>query len=153
MADRYHLARFRNAQNFGVYETALSEVRNGRKMSHWMWFVFPQIVGLGHSYNTKFYAIKCADEARAYLDDPVLGARLREICEALLQLPVSDPGVVFGTPDWMKLGSSMTLFDYVAPDDVFAKVLDKYFAGSRDLRSITIIRNIENRLDQNNPEG
>ena len=142
MADRYYLARFKNAQDFGVYEKALSEIKNGRKMSHWMWYIFPQIVGFGHSYNTKFYAIKCADEARAYLDDQLLGSRLREICAALLELPASDPGQVFGSPDWMKLGSSMTLFDYVSPGDVFAKVLDKYFAGSRDLNSLSKIRAI-----------
>ena len=140
MADRYYLARFKNAQDVGVYEKALSEIKNGRKMSHWMWYIFPQIVGFGHSYNTKFYAIKCADEARAYLDDQLLGSRLREICAALLELPASDPGQVFGSPDWMKLGSSMTLFDYVSPGDVFEKVLDKYFAGSRDLKSLAIIR-------------
>lgn len=142
MADRFYLARFKNAQDFGVYEKALSEIRNGRKMSHWMWFILPQIVGLGHSYNTKFYSIKNGEEARAYLADELLGNRLREICEALLELPNTDPCEVFGTPDWMKLGSSMTLFDYVLPNDVFEKVLNKYFAGSRDLRSLSIIRNI-----------
>lgn len=142
MNDRYYLARFKNAQDFGVYENALAEIRSGRKMSHCMWFVFPQIVGLGHSHNTKFYSIKSADEARAYLEDELLSNRLKEICEALLELPNTDPCEVLGSPDWMKLGSSMTLFDYVSPNDVFAKVLNKYFAGSRDLRSLTIIRNI-----------
>lgn len=140
MADRYYLARFKNAQDFGVYEKALQEVKNGRKMSHWMWFIFPQIVGFGHSHNTKFYAIKNADEAKAYLADEVLGARLREICEALMELPCTDPAQVFGTPDWMKLGSCMTLFDYVSPNDIFDKVLGKFFSGSRDLKSLTIIR-------------
>ena len=144
MTDRFFLTRFKNAQDFGVYEKALAEIRNGRKMSHWMWFIFPQIIGFGHSYNTSYYAIKSADEAKAYLEDPVLGPRLREICQALLELPKTNPAEVFGTPDWMKLGSSMTLFDYVSPDDVFFKVLDKYFAGSRDLRSISIIRQIKN---------
>lgn len=148
MADRYYLARFKNAQDFGVYEKALSEIRNGRKLSHWMWFIFPQIKGFGHSHNTQFYSIKCADEARQYLEDPVLGKRLREICGALLELPETDPARVFGTPDWMKLGSSMTLFDYVSPNDVFDKVLAKYFSGSRDLKSITIIRNIDKLLQE-----
>lgn len=146
MADKYYLARFKNAQDFGVYEKALQEVKNGQKMSHWMWFIFPQIVGFGHSHNTKFYAIKSSDEARAYLEDDTLGARLREICSALLELPNSDPGEIFGFPDWMKLGSSMTLFDYVSPDDIFDKVLKKYFAGSRDLKSLAIIRHIDNRI-------
>lgn len=142
MADRYFLQRFKNAQDFGVYEKALQEIKNGRKVSHWMWFIFPQITGFGHSHNTKYYSIKCADEARAYLKDEILGSRLREICGALMDLPETDPGHVFGTPDWMKLGSSMTLFDYVSPNDIFAKVLDKFFAGSRDLKSLSIIRSI-----------
>lgn len=140
MGDKFFLTRFKNAQDFGVYEKAFQEIKNGRKVSHWMWFIFPQIVGFGHSHNTRYYAIKSAEEARAYLADPLLGGRLREICEALLELPETDPGRIFGTPDWMKLGSSMTLFDYVSPDDIFCKVLRKYFAGSRDLRSISIIR-------------
>lgn len=143
MADRFFLTRFKNAQDFGVYEKALQEVRSGRKMSHWMWFIFPQIVGFGHSYNTQYYSIKSADEAKAYLADPLLGGRLKQISDALLELPNTDPAEIFGTPDWMKLGSSMTLFDYVSPNDVFAKVLDKYFAGSRDLRSISIIKNLQ----------
>lgn len=142
MEDRFSLQRFKNAQDFGVYDRALQEVKNGKKMSHWMWFVFPQIVGFGHSNNTKYYAIKSADEARAYLKDEILGTRLREMCEALIELPQSNPAEIFGNPDWMKLGSSMTLFDYVSPNDIFAKVLDKYFSGSRDLKSISIIRNI-----------
>lgn len=142
MADRFFLQRFKNAQDFGVYEKALQEIKNGKKMSHWMWFIFPQIVGFGHSYNTKYYAIKSADEARAYLEDKILGSRLREICSALLELPKTDPGQIFGFPDWMKLGSSMTLFDHVSPNDIFAKVLDKFFSGSRDLKSLSIIRNI-----------
>lgn len=145
MADRFFLQRFKYAQDFGVYEKALQEIKNGRKMSHWMWFIFPQIVGFGHSHNTKYYSIKSADEARAYLADEILGSRLREICAVLLELPQSDPGQIFGFPDWMKLGSSMTLFDYVSPDDIFAKVLDKFFSGSRDLKSISIIRNINSR--------
>ena len=148
MADKFFLTRFKNAQDFGVYEKALMEVRNGRKMSHWMWFIFPQIVGFGHSHNTKYYSIKSTEEARAYLEDPILGKRLREISEVLLELPNTDPAEIFGTPDWMKLGSSMTLFDYVSPHDVFAKVLDKYFAGSRDLRSLSIIKTLQIRSNQ-----
>lgn len=144
MKDQYFLTRFKNAQDLGVYEKALEEVKNGRKMSHWMWFIFPQIVGFGHSHNTRYYSIKSADEASAYLADPVLGARLREICEALLELPKRNPAEIF-RDDWIKLGSSMTLFDYVSPNDVFAKVLSQYFAGSRDLKSISIIRRIDER--------
>lgn len=146
MTDRYELARFKNAQDHGVYEKALQEIKNGRKKSHWMWFIFPQIVGLGHSPTTRFYAIKSSDEARAFLEDATLGARIREISAALLDLPTSDPTEIFGFPDWMKLGSSMTLFDYVSPDGVFDKVLKKYFAGSRDPKSLSIIRHIDNNI-------
>lgn len=146
MADRFFLQRFKNAQDFGVYEKALQEIKNGKKMSHWMWFIFPQIVGFGHSYNTKYYAIKSADEARAYLEDEILGSLLREICIALLELPEIAPGQIFSFPDWMKLGSSMTLFDQVSPNDIFAKVLNKFFNGSHDLKSLSIIRNISDQL-------
>ncbi len=139
MADRFYLARFKNAQDFGVYETALQEVKNGRKTTHWMWYIFPQLRGFGHSRNTWFYGITGADEARAYLDDELLGGRLREICQALLDLPAADPSEIF-SHDWMKLGSSMTLFDYVSPDDIFKKVLDKFFSGSADPVTISKLR-------------
>ena len=159
MTDRFYLARFKNAQEFGLagtghgtYDQALSEIKTGRKTSHWMWYIFPQIVGFGHSHNTKFYAIKSKEEAQAYLNDEVLGARIREICEALLALETNDPAEVFGFPDWMKLGSSMTLFDYVAPGEVFDKVLRKFFSGSRDLRSLAIIRNISAKNNGNNQQ-
>lgn len=141
MASRFFLQRFKNAQDFGVYEKALQEVKDGWKKTHWMWYIFPQIRGFGHSHNTLYYAIQSADEARVYLADPLLGARLREITEALLELPETNPAEIFGK-DWIKLGSSMTLFDYVSPNDVFAKVLSKYFSGSRDLKSLEIIYNI-----------
>ena len=149
MADRFFLARFKNAQEYGLngcekgtYEQALAEIRNGRKTGHWMWYIFPQIVGFGHSHNTKYYAIKSKEEATAYLEDEILNKRIREICEALLSLETNNPQEIFGFPDWLKLGSSMTLFDYVSPGDIFDKVLKKFFSGSRDLKSISIIRNI-----------
>jgi uncharacterized protein (DUF1810 family) len=140
MADRYYLARFRNAQSFGVYEKALEEVKQGRKMSHWMWFIFPQMRGFGHSRNTWFYGITCTDEAKAYLEDETLSTRLREICQALLDSEENNPRVIFGD-DWIKLGSCMTLFDYVSPDDIFDKVLEKFFAKARDTNTLTKIRN------------
>lgn len=140
MADIYNLERFKKAQDFGVYGKALAEIKNGRKFSHWMWFIFPQIKGFGHSHNTLFYSIKCADEARTFLEDELLAGRLREICQVLLDLPTTDPEEIFGNSDCMKLGSSMTLFDYVSPDDIFAKVLDKFYTGSRDLKSLSFIR-------------
>lgn len=149
MADRFFLARFKNAQEHGLngsgkgtYEQALAEIRNGRKTGHWMWYIFPQIVGFGHSHNNWYYAIKSKEEAAAYLEDETLNKRMREICEALLSLETNDPQAVFGFPDWLKLGSSMTLFDYVSPDDIFDKVLKKFFSGSRDLNSISKIGNI-----------
>ena len=139
MADRYYLARFRNAQDMGVYEKALEEIKNGRKMGHWMWFMFPQMRGFGHTRNTWFYGITCADEAKAYHADPVLGPRLREICQALIDIPQNDPRQVMGDIDWLKLGSCMTLFDHVSPGDIFDSVLKKFYAGRRDLKSLQLI--------------
>lgn len=127
-----NLERFKKAQANGVYVNALEEIRRGRKRSHWMWFIFPQIDGLGFSPMTSIYAIKDQSEAREYLMDEMLGSRLREICQALLELPENDPHKVFGSPDDLKLRSSMTLFDYVAPNEIFAEVLEKYYAGERD---------------------
>lgn len=141
--DPYLLKRFREAQDRGVYERALAEVRAGSKRSHWMWFIFPQIDGLGFSPTTEFYAIKSVDEARAYLADEVLGTRLREICQALLDLEDSDPGEIFGYPDDLKLKSSLTLFDYVSPGDLFATLLDKFYGGDRDKRSLELIGSLE----------
>lgn len=138
--DRHNLVRFRSAQSSGVYECALQEVRRGRKTSHWMWFIFPQIAGLGFSATSVRYAIKSLDEAKAYLEDEVLGQRLREICVALLNLPTSDAREVFGSPDWMKLRSSLTLFDVVSPSDIFSKLLRKYFASSPDPRTLSLLR-------------
>ena len=140
MADRYYLARFRNAQSFGVYEKALQEVKQGRKVSHWMWFIFPQMRGFGHSRNTWFYGITCTDEAKAYLEDEILSTRLREICQALLDLEENDPRAVFAH-DWIKLGSCMPLLDYVSPNDIFDKVLEKFFSKARDINTLTKIRN------------
>lgn len=133
------LQRFRDAQA-ADYETALAEVRAGRKRSHWMWYIFPQLRGLGRSRMADYYAIGGIGEARAFLADPVLGARLREISGALLALPGDDAHAVFGTPDDLKLRSCMTLFEAAAPDDpVFGRVLDKFYRGSRDGRTLAIL--------------
>lgn len=139
MNDNYNLRCFIDAQE-GVYPIALRELREGRKRSHWMWFIFPQLKGLGHSYNSNFFGISGKEEAAAYLDEPVLGQRLREVCDAILDLPTDDAREVFGGIDATKLRSSMTLFDIVSPNDVFARVLDKYFNGKRDNRTLTIIQ-------------
>jgi uncharacterized protein (DUF1810 family) len=132
--DPYHLQRFVSAQDeTGTYAVALQELRNGRKRSHWMWFVFPQIAGLGHSAMAQRYAISGLAEAQAYLAHPVLGARLAECAQALLDAGESDPVRVMGPIDAQKLRSSMTLFERAAgtvPE--FAAVLEQYFAGERD---------------------
>ncbi|MBR3017045.1 MAG: DUF1810 domain-containing protein [Clostridia bacterium] len=133
------LSRFTDAQNTS-YPTALAEIRNGRKESHWMWYIFPQIRGLGHSATSQYYAIHDLDEAAAFLHDPFLGGNLLEICHALLALNTSSAAEVFGWPDDMKLRSSMTLFALVPnADPVFQQVLDKYFGGKRDGRTLEIL--------------
>ena len=105
-----------------------------------MWYIFPQLKHLGHSYNAKYYGLSGVDEAAAYLAEPVLGQRLREVSTAILNLPTNDAHEVFGGIDSLKLRSSMTLFDLVSPNDVFARVLDKYFNVQRDNRTLTIIK-------------
>jgi uncharacterized protein (DUF1810 family) len=128
------LERFVQAQDAdGTFDRALAELRLGRKSSHWMWFVFPQLAGLGRSATARFYALDSLAEARAYLAHPVLGPRLRECAEALLALPGQDPVAVLGPVDAMKLRSSATLFARAAPDEpIFARLLDRYFEGVPD---------------------
>lgn len=128
------LQRFVEAQDAGgTYERALAELRAGRKTSHWMWFVFPQIAGLGQSETSRRYAIASASEARAYLDHPVLGPRLVECAEALLEHEGRSAEEILGGIDAVKLRSSMTLFAAVAPEQpVFLQVLDRYFDGEAD---------------------
>ncbi len=130
--DPFDLARFVRAQE-GTYAQALAEVRRGRKTSHWMWFVFPQVAGLGSSPTAQHYALSGPDEARAYLAHPVLGPRLREIAGAVAELAGRTALEVFGSPDDLKLRSSLTLFEAAAPDEpVFARALDALCAGRRD---------------------
>ncbi len=131
----YDLSRFVHAHQRD-YQTALSEIKRGRKTSHWMWYIFPQIEGLGMSSMSQFYAIKDAGEAKAFLDDPYLGANLREISEVLCGLETCNALEVFYRPDDTKLRSSMTLFYHVSGEDVFGKVLDKFFDGRRDGRTL-----------------
>ena len=132
------LERFLSAQAHS-YNDALREIRAGRKRSHWMWYVFPQIAGLGFSSTAQFYAIRDLNEAKAYISHPVLGARLLEISRALTQLPCSDPTSVMGCPDDLKLCSCMTLFELVSDDPVFAEVLDKFYGGRRDARTLRLL--------------
>lgn len=135
------IERFVQAQN-EVYSLALNEIKSGRKRSHWMWYIFPQLKGLGHSYNSKFYGISGAEEAKEYLDHPILGQRLREVSNAILNLATDDALEVFGGIDSRKLKSSMTLFDLVSPNDIFARVLDKYFNGQRDRSTIVLLNRL-----------
>lgn len=134
MSDPYDLNRFVVAQDSGgTYDAALSELRRGSKQGHWMWFVFPQIAGLGRSSTAQHYAIRSLDEAKAYLAHPVLGSRLRESADALLGVGNRSAVQVLGGIDAQKLRSSMTLFHRADPaDDVFRAVLEKYFAGEPD---------------------
>jgi len=127
----YNLQRFLDAQQ-GDYERALTEVRNGRKYSHWIWYIFPQLKGLGMSYNSQYYGISGKEEAEAYLAHPILGERLREITSAFLQLKGKTAQDVFGALDAMKVLSCMTLFNEVAPDDLFQQVIDRYYQGKTD---------------------
>jgi uncharacterized protein (DUF1810 family) len=134
--DDFDLDRFVEAQAHN-YDDALAELRRGRKTSHWMWYVFPQVAGLGSSPMAQKYAISSLAEARAYVAHPVLGPRLRECATSLIGLATIDPVEVLGSIDALKLRSSMTLFDRAAPEEpVFARVLDQYYDGSPDEATI-----------------
>ncbi len=137
--DPFQLARFVAAQE-ETYDRALRELRRGRKESHWMWYIFPQIDGLGSSSTARRYAIKSADEARAYLSHPILGPRLLQCCQAILAVNGKSASDIFGFPDDMKLRSSMTLFAHVAGSHLeFAQVIEMYFSGHPDDRTIAIL--------------
>ncbi|MBC5774982.1 DUF1810 domain-containing protein [Pontibacter sp. KCTC 32443] len=139
MPDNYNLNRFLEAQE-STYQAALAEIRNGRKRSHWMWFIFPQLAGLGFTETSQFYAIKSIDEATAYLHHPVLGKRLLEITEALLTIEGKSANQIFGSPDDAKLKSSMTLFAAISDENsVFRKVLEKYFNGQKDTKTLQLL--------------
>lgn len=133
------LDRFLKAQEH-TYPTALCEIRSGRKESHWMWFIFPQMRGLGMSDMAYIYGISGRSEAEAYLAHPVLSARLHEITEALLALDESNPNAIFGGIDAMKLRSSMTLFAAVSEDgSVFHRALEKFFGGKADQQTLELL--------------
>ena len=140
MPTTFDLDRFVTAQA-PVYETVLDELRAGRKRSHWMWFIFPQLAGLGRSATARHFAIASLDEARAYLAHALLGARLRACCALLLALPGDDAYAVFGDPDHLKLRSSLTLFARAASSEtVFQDCLDKYFGGQPDTATLDLLR-------------
>lgn len=130
MNNEMELERFVKAQH-DTYETAFSEIRQGCKRTHWIWYIFPQLVGLGHSSNARYYGIRNRAEAEAYLNHPVLGSRLRRISERLLTVEGRTAREILGNLDAMKVRSSMTLFDAVSPNDIFGLVLDKFYGGQR----------------------
>jgi len=140
MSNENNLNRFIDAQERD-YQTALTEIRNGRKKSHWMWYIFPQVQGLGFSETSRFYAIKDLDEAEAFLQHPILGSRLIAICNALLGLQSNNANQIFGSPDDVKLKSCMTLFAALSNSDpVFGLVLDKFFNGRKDQKTLQLIK-------------
>src|SRR5437868_9058995 len=138
-ADPHNLGRFVQAQK-DDYDQALAEIKSGRKRSHWMWYIFPQIDGLGFSSMSRRYSIKSLAEARAYLDHPLLGPRLVECAEAALGVDGRSAHEIFGSPDDMKLKSNATLFASVTPaDSVFARLLDKFFDGKPDGKTLELL--------------
>jgi uncharacterized protein (DUF1810 family) len=133
------LERYIKAQA-SVYPRALAELKAGHKQSHWMWYVFPQIAGLGHSAMSHTYAIQSLQEAREYLAHPVLGARLRECCRTLIQLEGKTAHEIFRSPDDLKFRSSLTLFAQAAPEEtLFRDLLEKYFGGKRDSATLELL--------------
>ena len=139
-SDIFNLARFFEGQ-YLIYPIALKELQTGVKRTHWMWFIFPQVKGLGKSHNSMLYGLSGIDEAKEYLAEPTLNNRLREITETVLNLQSDSILKVFGKIDSMKLQSSMTIFDLASPDDIFAKVLDKWYDGQRDSSTLKILQN------------
>ena len=136
----FNLDRFKKAQSRD-YATALTEIKNGRKESHWMWYIFPQLKGLGISSMAEFYGIDGLAETKAYIADDLLRGRLVEISEVLLSLPSSDAREVMGYPDDLKLKSCMTLFMEAAPElEVFGKVLEKFFGGEKDSKTVEMVK-------------
>lgn len=139
MNDLFNLERFLEAQEQS-YQNALEEIRNGRKESHWMWYIFPQIKGLGSSSMSNFYGLKNLEEAEAFLSHPILGKRLVEICTVLLGLDESDAYSIFGSPDHLKLKSCLTLFSQVEnTNQIFEQLLSKYFNSKYDEITLSMI--------------
>lgn len=144
MTDIYNIQRFLDAQKSN-YEIALSELQKGKKIGHWIWYIFPQIKGLGVSTISEYYSISCKNEARSYIDNPVLRDRLIEISETLLSIENKTILEIMKYPDNIKLQSSMTLFAEIAPEyNVFQKVLNKFYGGAKDLKTLYILQNVKN---------
>ena len=143
MDDKYNLERFVSRQK-DSYDIAYKELSQGMKQSHWMWWIFPQIIGLGMTSISKEYSIKSIEEAKAFLDHPYLGKNLKEICKVLLDTKSNDASYVMGYPDDLKLCSSMTLFIEADPEEkLFQQVLDKFFNGRKDSRTLDILKSQE----------
>jgi uncharacterized protein (DUF1810 family) len=141
----FDLNRFVSAQE-GIYAQALAEIKSGQKRSHWMWFIFPQVDGLGFSAMSRRYSIKSLEEAHQYLQHPVLGSRLFECTQALLEVEGRSVAEIFGYPDDLKLKSCMTLFMQAAqPGSVFGDVLEKYFHGKQDKQTLRILEKLKER--------
>jgi uncharacterized protein (DUF1810 family) len=152
LSDPFDLARFVKAQEVS-YDRALSEIRRGAKRSHWMWFIFPQIDGLGSSPTAKHYAIKSPEDARQYLAHPVLGPRLLECADAVLSVEGRSASEIFGSPDDLKLRSCMTLFESVAgPGSAFGRVIDRYYQGQRDSKTHELLAGMEGRKAPRKPD-
>ena len=135
----FNLNRFLQAQE-NDYERALSEIRSGQKRTHWMWYIFPQLEGLAFSSTAKHYSIKSIQEARAYLTHPVLGPRLLECAEAVVQIKGRSANEIFGYPDDLKLRSCATLFEYVSPSgSVFKQLIEEYYGGERDHKTLALL--------------
>jgi uncharacterized protein (DUF1810 family) len=135
----FNLNRFLQAQE-NDYERALSEIRSGQKRTHWMWYIFPQLEGLAFSSTAKHYSIKSIQEARAYLTHPVLGPRLLECAEAVVQIKGRSANEIFGSPDDLKLRSCATLFEYVSPSgSVFKQLIEEYYGGERDHKTLALL--------------
>jgi len=137
-SDPFNLQRFITAQA-PVYPTVLRELRDAYKRSHWMWFIFPQLRGLGFSSTAQFYGLNSLDEAKAYLDHPLLGARLIECTQLVVDAQADSIHAIFGSPDDIKFCSSMTLFDLTAPNGVFGRTLDRWCEGRRDERTVNML--------------
>ena len=143
MTDQFNLSRFTEAQA-PIYDQVVAELRAARKRSHWMWFIFPQLAGLGRSATAQRYAIASLGEARAYLAHPVLGVRLRECVALVLAAEIASAHQIFGDPDDMKLHSSLTLFAQAAPEEpMFGAGLDKYFDGQPDPATLNLLKSGE----------
>lgn len=138
--DKFNLQRFVDAQDdCDIYELAMAELKNGRKRSHWIWYIFPQLKGLGFSYNSTFYGISGQEEATAYLQHEVLGPRLRNACEIIIRQKDIGANRLLGNIDAQKVFSCLTLFDSVAPDDIFAEALRLLYNGNRDPNTLKLL--------------